>query len=104
MALLVDFARNLIGIRSRRQLARPGPAPAVGALIHFSGVRMRVTGAPSPEFWAWLALLGWRECHFENDRRHYRDLPESAFDELARRSGASREAVYHQMMQTSTPL
>lgn len=102
MALLTDFARNLIGIRSRRRLPPPGPAPGVGSWIHFSGARMRVTSVPSPEFWAWLTLLGWRPCDFEGDRRRYRDLPRPAFDELAGRRGASREAVYHQLMQPET--
>lgn len=98
MARLTDFARNLIGIRSRRRLPPPGPAPAAGSLIHFAGARMRVTSAPSEEFWAWLTLMGWRPCDYEGDRRRYRDLPRPAFAELAGRSGASREAVYHQLM------
>lgn len=99
MGNLVDIARTLIGIRSRRRLAEPGPPPASGALIQFAGVRMRVTSAPSEEFWAWLVLFGWRECTYPNDRRRYLDLPDEAYLRLAERRGASREAVYHQLMQ-----
>ncbi|MEZ5659246.1 MAG: hypothetical protein R3E83_12170 [Burkholderiaceae bacterium] len=100
MTLLVDFARRLIGIRSRRAIEAPGPPPQAGSMLHFSGVRMRVSDTPSAEFWAWLVLMGWRECRYPGDRRQYEDLPESAFEALAVRNGASREAVYHQLMQT----
>ncbi|MEZ5648974.1 MAG: hypothetical protein R3E87_00320 [Burkholderiaceae bacterium] len=98
MTALLDMARRLLGRRSQRALDAPGAPPAPGTTIHFSGARMRVTAPPSGEFWAWLSLMGWRENMYPGDRRRYDDLPDEAFRMLATRRGASREAVYHQLM------
>lgn len=103
MAQLSDLARRMFRMRTERTRARPGPIPRMGRYIQLDNrLRMRVTGNPSAEFWAWLTLIGWREIRHVRDRRNYIDLPERSFMELFRRDPQRRETLYDRLVEITT--
>jgi hypothetical protein len=59
---------------------------------------MKVTQSPTPEFWNWLILYGWREVRMSKNRRKYNPMPTGAFAKLAKAATQEREALCEKML------
>jgi hypothetical protein len=95
--------RNMLGIggkpaRERRRLPPPGRCPSIGASLVRRDVVMKVTQSPTPEFWNWLTLYGWREVRMSKNRRKYHAMPTGAFAKLAKAATQEREALCEKML------
>ena len=72
-----DQVRNLLNIRTARQVTPIRSKPKPDFAIFRGEVRMVVQAGLSDELWEWLTTQGWREPVVWPDRRRYRDVPAS---------------------------
>ena len=77
-----DQVRNLLHIRTEREVTTMRSKPRIGATIFRGEVRMTVQAGLSSDLWLWLAAQGWREPIVWPDRRRYRDVPASLVTRL----------------------
>lgn len=95
--------RSLLGVggkpaRERRRLPPAGRCPSIGASLVRRDVVMKVTQSPTPEFWNWLVLAGWREVRMSKNRRKYNAAPTGAFAKLAKAATQEREALCEKIL------
>lgn len=93
-----DTLRTLFRIRVRRKLGSADTVPEVGARLVLDGMRMQVDAPMNADTWEWLALHGWRECRYRNDRRRYVELPRGAFAQLRVAAPKQRERTHRQII------
>jgi hypothetical protein len=74
--------RSVLGVRKQRAVPPSGPKPRFGARIVRDDVRITVQAGLTEATWHWLALNGWREDTFRNNRRRYREVPPSLVAKL----------------------
>lgn len=103
ITIMLAAIRSLFGgggkpTRERRRLAPAGRCPSIGASLVRRNVAMKVTQSPTPEFWNWLVLAGWREVRMSKNRRKYSTAPTGAFAKLAKAATQEREALSEKIL------
>ena len=95
---MIDFVRNLFGVRKKRKALPTSSVPQIGGTIIRNNVKVKVSQPIDPELWEWMQLSGWRVNKVKNDRRKYLGLPKDALAQLAAVSPESRAQIHTSLL------
>ncbi len=82
----------------RRKRSSSSRVPKFDEYVVHHRVKMRICSENSVEFCKWLVKHGWRVADYQNDRRRYVLLPDSAFDRLSAAPPSERPMIIRAFM------
>lgn len=91
--------RNLIGIRTKRELPAPGPMPQIGSSIVFDKYRIRLKYPIGAAQWNWFTQHGWREVGMRTNRRRYVCVPDNFLVKLLDASESERDVLQQKLIE-----